>query len=50
MTIGGKRAVIGSAHFIFEDEDVEIRSEDQPLFDSLPQSVSWMYLGVGGAL
>ena len=48
--IGEKRAVIGSAHFIFEDENVEIRPEDKPLFDSLPQSLSWLYLGVGGVL
>ena len=48
--IGGKRAVIGSAHFIFEDEGVEIRPEDQQLFDSLPRSLSWLYLGVGGVL
>ncbi len=48
--IGEKRAVIGSAHFIFEDEGVEIRPEDQPRFDALTPSVSWLYLGIGGAL
>ena len=48
--IGEKRTVIGSAHFIFEDEGVEIRSEDRMLFDSLSQSVSWLYLGIGGVL
>ncbi|MBE6118218.1 MAG: heavy metal translocating P-type ATPase [Erysipelotrichaceae bacterium] len=48
--IGEKRAVIGSAHFIFEDEGVEVRPEDQQLFDSLPQSLSWLYLGIGGIL
>ena len=48
--IGEKRAVIGSAHFVFEDENVEIRPGDRPLFDSLPQSASWLYLGVGGVL
>ena len=48
--IGEKRAVIGSAHFIFEDEGVEILPEDQPRFEALPQSVSWLYLGIGGVL
>ncbi len=48
--IGDKRAVIGSAHFIFEDENVEIRPEDQPVFDNLSQSVSWLYLAIGGVL
>lgn len=48
--IGEKRAVIGSAHFIFEDEGVEIRPEDQPLFEDLSRSVSWLYLGLGGVL
>ena len=48
--IGEKRAVIGSAHFVFEDEGVEILPADKPLFDGLPQSLSWLYLGVGGVL
>ncbi len=48
--IGEKRAVIGSAHFIFEDEDVAIRPEDQSRFDALSRSVSWLYLGLGGVL
>ena len=48
--IGEQRAVIGSAHFIFEDEGVQIYPEDQALFDQLPQSLSWLYLGIGGVL
>ena len=48
--IGDHRAVIGSAHFIFEDEGVQIRPEDQDCFDRLPKSVSWLYLGIGGIL
>lgn len=49
-SIDGKRAVIGSSHFVFEDEGVKILPDDQADFDSLPQSVSWLYLGVGGIL
>ena len=48
--IDGRRAVIGSAHFIFEDEGVKIRPEDQKRFDELPESASWLYLGIGGFL
>jgi len=48
--IGEKRAVIGSAHFIFEDEGVVVRPEDQPVFEALSRSVSWLYLGIGGVL
>lgn len=48
--IEGRRAVIGSAHFIFEDEGVKIRPEDQERFDELPASASWLYLGIGGYL
>ena len=48
--INGKRAVIGSSHFVFEDEGVKVLPDDQPVFDGLTQSVSWLYLGVGGIL
>jgi len=48
--IGDKRAVIGSAHFIFEDENVTILPADRERFDSLSRSVSWLYLGIGGVL
>ena len=48
--IGEERAVIGSAHFIFEDEGVKILPEDKKKFDKLPDSVSWLYLGLGGVL
>ena len=48
--IGDRRAVIGSAHFIFEDEGVQVRPEDRARFDGLSQAVSWLYLGIGGVL
>ena len=48
--INGRRAVIGSSHFVFEDEDVLIRPEDQERFHSLSESVSWLYFGIGGVL
>ena len=48
--IGGERAVIGSRHFVFEDEGVKICPEDQPLFDALDPGCSWLYLAIGGVL
>ena len=48
--IEGKRAVIGSAHFVFEDEKVQILPVDRACFDSLPDSFSWLFLGLGGIL
>lgn len=48
--IGEDRAVIGSRHFIFEDEGVRILPEDQDAFDSLAPDCSWLYLAIGGVL
>jgi P-type E1-E2 ATPase len=48
--IGGERAVIGSRHFVFEDEGAIIRPEDQPRFDALDPGCSWLYLAIGGVL
>ena len=48
--IGGERAVIGSRHFVFEDEGASIRPEDQPRFDALDPGCSWLYLAISGVL
>ena len=48
--IDGESVIIGSRHFVFEDEGVTILPEDQALFDSLDPACSWLYLGVGGVL
>ena len=48
--IGGERAVIGSRHFVFEDEGVQILPEDQTAFDALEPDCSWLYLAIGGRL
>ena len=49
-TIDGKRAVIGSNHFVFEDENCTIPEEKQDLFDSLPKEYSHLYLAIEGKL
>ena len=48
--IDGERAIIGSRHFVFEDEGVTIRPEDQARFDALDPGCSWLYLAIGGVL
>lgn len=48
--IGEERAVIGSRHFIFEDEAVKVLPEDRPMLDALAPDRSWLYLAIGGVL
>ena len=48
--IGEERVVIGSRHFVFEDEGVAILSEDRDAFDALEPDCSWLYLAIGGVL
>ena len=49
-TIEGKRASIGSYHFIFEDEGCIIPENEQEKFESLPEEYSLLYLSVAGSL
>ena len=49
-TVGNERVVIGSAHFVFEDEACAIPNGDQPRFDALPEQYSHLYLAIGGQL
>lgn len=49
-TINEKRVVIGSAHFVFEDENCVIPEGKQTLFDSLPKEYSHLYLAIEGKL
>lgn len=49
-TVGSERVVIGSAHFVFEDEACAIPNGDQPRFDALPEQYSHLYLAIGGQL
>ena len=48
--IDGVRAVIGSGHFIFEDEGAVVAPEDRARFDALPEDCSWLYLAMDGVL
>ena len=49
-SINGKRTVIGSYHFIFEDEKCVVPAGKEPLFESLPLYYSHLYLAIEGKL
>lgn len=49
-SINGKRTVIGSYHFVFEDEKCVVPAGKEPLFESLPLNYSHLYLAVEGKL
>ena len=48
--IGEKRVLIGSAHFIFEDEKCIIPEKYQEQFDGLPTEYSHLYMAIDGVL
>ena len=48
--VDGEQVRIGSAHFIFEDEGVQIPTEEQARFDALPPEDSQLYLAIDGEL
>ncbi len=45
-----KKVVIGSAHFIFEDEKCTVPAGEQEKYDALPVEFSHLYLAIGGEL
>ena len=48
--INGRKTVIGSQHFVFEDEGCAVPEGGQAAFDALPAELSHLYLAVGGEL
>ena len=49
-SINGKRTVIGSYHFVFEDEKCVVPAGKELLFESLPLYYSHLYLAIEGKL
>lgn len=49
-SVEGERVVIGSAHFILEDEKVEVSDEGREVLANLPKYYSKLYLGIDGKL
>ena len=48
--VGGERVIIGSHHFVFEDEKAVIPPGRQADFEALPTEYSHLYLAIGGEL
>ncbi|MDO4280023.1 MAG: heavy metal translocating P-type ATPase [Peptococcaceae bacterium] len=48
--VEGERVLIGSAHFVFDDEGCSVPEGDQALFDNLPPEYSHLYLAIGKEL
>ena len=48
--VGGQRVVIGSAHFVFEDEQCTVPAEEQARFDALDPQYSHLYMAASGRL
>ena len=49
-TVGGERVIVGSAHFVFEDEHCKIPADEQERFDTLPTEYTHLYLAISGEL
>ena len=48
--IGQERVIIGSYHFVFEDEKCVIPEAEREKFEKLPEEYSHLYLAMGGVL
>ena len=49
-SVNGHKAIIGSHHFVFEDEKCNIPEDKEELFQDLPAEYSHLYLGIDGEL
>ena len=45
-----KKVIIGSYHFVFEDEETTIPEEKKALFENLPPQYSHLYMAIEGSL
>ena len=48
--VGGERVVIGSYHFVFEDEHCIVPADEQEKFDQMPAEYSHLYMAASGQL
>ena len=49
-TVNGRKAIIGSHHFVFEDEKCAVPTGKEEIFKNLPEEYSHLYLGIEGEL
>ena len=47
-SIDGEKVVIGSYHFVFEDEGCSISDDEREKFDNLSDEYSHLYMAIGG--
>ena len=50
VLIGSKKTVIGSYHFVFEDEKCTVPKGEEEKFNAIPEEYSALYLAVNGKL
>ena len=48
--MGEERVVIGSHHFVFEDEKCTLPEDGKEKFENLPENCSHLYMAIGGQL
>ena len=49
-TVSGQKVIIGSHHFVFEDEQTRIPEGEESRFEALPDDCSQLYLAIDGTL
>lgn len=49
-SLHGQRAIIGSAHFVFEDENIPLSEENRRIIDEKNNCSSTIFLAIGGKL
>ena len=48
--VGEERVMIGSHHFVFEDEKCTLPEDGKEKFENLPENCSHLYMAIGGQL
>lgn len=49
-TLEGRKIIIGSHHFVFEDENAKVQEDKKQLFEELPEQYSHLYMAIDGLL
>ena len=49
-SIDGQKAIIGSFHFVFEDEGTQVPEEEMEKFSQLPEEYSHLFMAISGKL
>ena len=49
-TLEGRKTIIGSHHFVFEDENAKVPEDKKQLFEELPEQYSHLYMAIDGLL